>query len=200
MTGLEKILRQITEEAQEEADRKRAEAQAQADALLDQAKAKAAQAGKDVQAEGERRAQEIRDRATSAAELVRRNAMLAFKQEVIREALEKALAEMENAPAEEYFSLLVELAGKNARPGKAQLCLNQKDLDRLPEDFQSRLKAAAPQAEITVSREPAAIDSGFLLVYDGIDINCTFRALFEDAEGVLRDRLSGLLFPGKEPV
>lgn len=200
MTGLENILNQITGEAQREADEQISTAKAQAEKVLEDARAQAETASKTILADGERRAQEIRDRAASSAELTRRNAMLTFKQQVIRETVEKARAALETAPDSAYFQLLARLAGKYANPGKAQLRLSRRDLDRLPADFEAKVQAAAPQAEITLSREPAQIDSGFLLVYDGIDVNCTFQAIFEDAEGEMRDTLSRLLFPGKENV
>ena len=46
-----------------------------------------------------------------------------------------------------------------------------------------------------ISQAPADIESGFLLVYGGMDINCTFRAVFEDAADELRDAAGRLLFP-----
>ena len=200
MTGLENILGAITGEAQAQANAIVGKAREQAAALLEQAKAEAEQAGKDVQSRGQQEADAIRGRASSAADLTRRNAMLAFKQEVLGETLDQVRNGLENAPAEEYFPALVQLAGKYARAGEAQLRLNQRDLDRLPEGFEAQVQAAAPQAKITLSREPAAISSGFLLVYEGIDVNCSYEALFADAESQLRDSLSRLLFPGKEPV
>lgn len=200
MTGLENILGAITGEAQAQADELLGKAREQAAAQLEQAKADAAQAGQDVQARGQQEADAIRERAQSAADLARRNAMLAFKQEMLTETLEKVRAGLENAPAEEYFPALVQLAGKYAKAGRAELRLNRRDLDRLPADFEKQVQAAAPQAQIALSKEPANIGSGFLLVYEGIDVNCSYEALFADAENQLRDSLSRLLFPGKEPV
>ena len=200
MTGLQTILDAITGEAQDRADQLVGQARDKAAALLEQAKTDAKAAGQAVQDQRQAEADGIRERAQSSADLATRNAMLAFKQELLRETIDQARQELENAPAEEYFPALVELAGKYARPGRAELRMNQRDLDRLPADFEKQVQAAAPQAQITLSREPAAIDSGFVLVYDGIDINCSYEALFADAESQLRDSLSRLLFPGKEPV
>lgn len=198
MTGLEKILDQIAGEAQREADERLAAAKAQASQILEEAQGQADAAAKAILADGERRAQEIRDRAASSADLIRRNETLAFKQQVIQEAIAQAKASLENAPDDDYFDLLAQLAGRSARAGKAEMRLSQRDLDRLPAGFPAKLRAAAPQAEITISPEPADIESGFLLVYDGIDITCSFQAIFEDAEADMRDALSPLLFPGKE--
>lgn len=195
MTGLETILSQITGDAEQEAAEQRSAAEQEAAELLAAAKEEAAKRTQTILQEGEQKAQEIRSRAESAAALERRNAMLAFKQREIREAIDFTLASLEALPDKEYFELLVQLCVRFAGNGKAEMRLNQKDLDRLPAGFEDTLKQALPQGEITVSKKPCNIESGFLLVYGGIDINCTFRAIFEDMEGELRDAVGKILFP-----
>ena len=69
------------------------------------------------------------------------------KQQLIREALNQVCANLENAPAEEYFSILLELAERAAQPGEGVLWLNARDLERLPEDFQQRLDKITPQGK-----------------------------------------------------
>lgn len=196
MTGLESILSQINDDAQREADEQIAVARAGANEILEAAKKEAGLAAQTIIQDGEKQAKSIRDRTDSAALLERRNSMLAFKQQMIREAIDSARESLENAPAPEYFALLLQLAGRFSQKGKAEMRLNKRDLDRLPADFEASLKKAVPQADITVSKEPCEIESGFLLVYGGIDVNCTFRAIFEEAEGELRDVTGKILFPG----
>ncbi len=196
MTGLENILSQINEDAQREAGEKIAAAKAEADEILKAAGEDAARISQTMIQDGEKAAQDIRDRAESAALLERRNAMLSFKQQLICKAIDNTRAALENAPEQEYFDLLLRLVSKSAVAGKAEMRLNRRDLDRLPADFAAALKQAAPQADITVSPAPCDIESGFLLAYGGIDINCTFRAIFEDAESELRDAAGNTLFSG----
>ncbi len=195
MTGLENILSQIEGDAKQEADELLSAARKKADELLSEAREEAAGKTQAILQEGERKAQDIRARADSAAMLERRNAMLAFKQQVIRDAIDSTRVSLENAPGAEYFELLLQLAARFAGEGKAEMRLNQRDLDRLPPDFEAALRQAVPHGEITVSKTPCDIENGFLLVYGGIDINCTFRAIFEEAEGELRDAAGKLLFP-----
>lgn len=196
MTGLEAILNQINGDAQSEANELLSEAKAKADSILEAARKEAADKTQERLAAGEEKAQSIRDRANSAAALERRNAMLAFKQQEIREAIDFTRASLEALPDKEYFSLLVQLCTRFAGEGKAEMRLNRKDLERLPAGYEAILKEAVPQGDITVSSTPCEIDSGFLLIYGGIDINCTFRAIFEDMEGELRDAVGAILFPG----
>ncbi len=196
MTGLETILSQIEDDARQKADSQLEAARKEAAGILAAAEQEANDRESAAIEEGERRAQNIRDRAASAAQLEKRNDMLAFKQQIIREAIDRTRASLENAPDGEYFLTLLQLAARFAQPGKAQMRLNRRDLDRLPTAFEAGLKQAAPQADISISKEPCNIDGGFLLIYPGIDINCTFRAIFEGAEGDLRDAAGKLLFPG----
>lgn len=195
MTGLETILSQIDNDARLEADALLSEAKAKAEAISEAARQEAAGKTQEILSAGEEKAQSIRSRAESVAALERRNAMLAFKQREIREAIDFTLASLEALSDKEYFDLLVQLCVRFAGTGKAEMRLNQKDLDRLPAGFEDTLKQALPQGEITVSKKPCNIESGFLLVYGGIDINCTFRAIFEDMEGELRDAVGKILFP-----
>ncbi len=194
MTGLESIIKQIEGDAQQEADGILREAKAKADKAIAEAKEEAKRQTDAILQKGEQDAQEIRERAASAAELAKRNQMLSFKQGLIKEAVEGARASLEGAPDKEYFDSLLQLYKRFAQEGQGEMRLNQKDLKRLPDDFLARMKQAVPKADMHISPTPADIGSGFLLVYGGVDINCTFRAVFEDAYDELRDTAGRLLF------
>lgn len=194
MTGLERILDQILSDANQEAQEQLSAAEQEKNAILAQAKAKADETAAAVLKSGEEKAAVIRERAESAAQMERRNAMLAFKQQMIGETIDRTRASLENAPDDEYFQILLTLVEKFATEGSAQMHLNARDLKRLPADFEARLKEAAPKTEISLSQEPSEIESGFLLTYGGIDINCTFEAIFEGAQAQLRDVVSQTLW------
>ena len=191
MTGLESIINQIAGDAQQEASEILAGAKERAKEAQEEAKRQADA----ILQKGEQDAKDIRERAQSAAELEKRNQMLSFKQSLIGEAIEGTRASLEEAPDKEYFDTLLQLYKRFAQKGQGELRLNQKDLKRLPGDFLARLKQAVPEADMHISPAPADIESGFLLVYGGMDINCTFRAVFEDAADALRDAAGRLLFP-----
>ena len=195
MTGLDSIISQIAGDGQKEAGEILAQAQKKAGDIAEAAKTQGGEQVRTVLKDGERRAQDIRDRAQSAAELEQRNQMLLFKQELIREAVDAARESLENAPDKEYFDALLTLYKRHAQEGRGEMFLNKKDVDRLPDDFLARMRKAVPGAEVTISPKPQNIENGFLLVYGGVDINCTFRAIFEDASDQLRDAAGKLLFP-----
>lgn len=195
MTGLESILSQIAGDGQKEAEELLSEAKAKAGEITQKAQEEAKEKAAAVLKDAERRAQDIWDRAQSAAELEKRNQMLVFKQELIREAVGAARESLENAPDGEYFETLLKLYRRFAQEGRGEMRLNKRDLARLPDDFLARMRKAVPEAEVTISPQPHPIENGFLLVYGGVDINCTFQAIFEDAYDELRDAAGRLLFP-----
>lgn len=63
-------------------------------------------------------------------------------------------------------------------------------------DFEKKLQTVLPKdAELTGCSKPnPAIDGGFLLLYGGIEENCTFRALFDDKREELQDLTNQILF------
>ena len=114
MTGLEAILAHIEQEAQAEAQGLLDAAQAEAQATLERAQEEAQRRSQAILEEAQKGADAIRERAESAALLEKRDGLLRCKQQLIREALGQVCQELEQAPAQEYFSLLLELAVKQS--------------------------------------------------------------------------------------
>lgn len=194
MTGLETILEQIVADAAQEAAEIAAAAEQEKEKMLSAAKEKADEVSKAVLQSGEEKAAALRERAESTAQMQRRNALLTCKQRLIAETIQKTKESLANASDAEYFATLTALAAKFAKPGKATLYFNQKDLARVPGDFAEKLKAAAPQTEIQIATEPYQIKNGFVLVYGGIEINCTLDAVFEGAQAELSDAVNHTLW------
>lgn len=193
MTGLDKILGRITEDAQAEAAILIEETEKQSEAMLDEKRLEAQTMADAIIKKSEQSMQEAEERASSSAQLDSRNKLLTFKQEYIDQLIEEACAGMENAEEKVYFDTLLKLVKQYAQKVPAVMQLNQRDLDRLPENFQSQVQTAA-NVEIKLSSAPADIAGGFLLIYDGIDQNCSFKSLFADRMDDLRDAARKMLF------
>ena len=69
---------------------------------------------------------------------------------------------------------------------------NQKDLDRLPKNFQSVLNENDIKAEI--SNKPADISGGFILKCGDIEENMSFSALLTEKRDKLEDFINRQLF------
>ena len=193
-TGLDRIIEQILADAEAKAAEQVAAAEEEAKKTLSDAAAEAEQKANVLLADSEKVGADIKARAASTAEFTRRRTVLAAKQNAIRDVIAAAQKELHDLPDDEYFSVLLKLAQKNALPGDAEMQLNEKDLARMPQDFSAQLKMAVPGTNITVSNTPCNIPDGFLLVYGGIDVNCTFASLFEAAGDTLQDLAGGMLF------
>ena len=189
-TGLDRIIEQILADAEAKAAEQVAAAEEEAKKTLSDAAVEAEQKANVLLADSEKVGADIKARAASTAEFTRRRTVLA----AIRDVIAAAQKELHDLPDDEYFSVLLKLAQKNALPGDAEMQLNEKDLARMPQDFSAQLKMAVPGTNITVSNTPCNIPDGFLLVYGGIDVNCTFASLFEAAGDTLQDLAGGMLF------
>lgn len=195
MTGLDKILAGIRDESAAAVDKIQADTDEKIASILRDANARADSACREIDAAGALRVQELAQRSASAAQLSGRKKLLQAKQDMIADVMGTALKEAEALPDGAYFDALLAMAARMAHPCAGTLCLSQKDLDRLPADFEAKLRAAlkAP-ASLALSRSAAKIGSGFLLVYDGIEENCSFEAVFAAMHDELQDKVCKILF------
>lgn len=193
MSGIDKILQQIEEDtgaicdelisrAERKADEIRAQAQEQADAYAVKA-----------QEELKVKVRDIERRGASAAELEEKRILLSAKQAIITEMIGKAIERIKALPDDEYFALILKMVTKYSHPQEGMIRFCKRDLDRMPKGFMDQVNEAA-SGVLTLSDEPAAIDAGFILVYGGIDENCSFDAIFASESENLSDRAGKLLF------
>lgn len=196
MTGLEKIMEDIRQESGGVVSKITEEAGAQAAGIGKDAQDQAEKLRLQIQHETERKAADSKARAASAAQLQQRQSLLACKQELIAGVLQKALQKASALPAEEYFAAVIKMAAGAAHAGAGEICFNQRDLGRLPAGFEAKLnKALKTGASLHVSKKTAEIDSGFLLLYNGIEENCSFDAVLAARHEELQDKVRAILFP-----
>ena len=56
------------------------------------------------------------------------------------------------------------------------------------------LAAAEKGGSLVLSKEQKAIEDGFILVYGGIEENCTLKALLDAKKDELQDKVNEILF------
>ncbi|MCD8362694.1 MAG: hypothetical protein LUC98_07005 [Lachnospiraceae bacterium] len=196
MRGLEKITDQIQEEAKAAAAERIRAAQREADELLVRAREECAA----LEAEGERKSAAARknyeSRMRSSAEQQRRTALLAAKQEIIAEVLDQAYATLKNEDVQSYFLTMEKLLKTYELTGAGEIYFSEADLGRMPRDFEKKIHAAALEkgGSLVLHKEPKNIEDGFILVYGGVEENCTLRALFHAKRGQLQDKVNEILF------
>lgn len=193
MTGLEKIVQQIQSEAQQAADNVIAQAKTEATEIVNKAKQEAAAQIASIEGQSKTDEGNILSAGKSAAALQIRRAVLEAKQQIIGELIEKTQKSIYDLPDDKYFALILKMVTKYALPERGEILFNASDLKRLPADFSDNIAKAAP-AGLTISKETRNIDGGFVLIYGGVEENCSFDALFYAAQETLQDKVQKLLF------
>ncbi len=86
------------------------------------------------------------EKTVSGMEFLERNSILRAKQQVIEQAIDKARESIAGLNDEEYFNILEKLLRKNVQQGNGRICFSKKDLDRIPKDFEDRVKEIAAES------------------------------------------------------
>lgn len=196
MTGLEKIISQIQEEANTLAEKKTEAARKEADEILAEAKAACA----DLEAEAEEKNAVLKTnydgRVRSSAEQQRRTALLRAKQEIIAEVIDQAYTTLKEKDVQGYFLTMEKILKTYALAEAGEIYFSAEDLARMPADFEKKIEAAAKEkgGSLVLKKEPKEIADGFVLVYGGIEENCTLKALFDAKKDQLQDKVNAILF------
>lgn len=193
MTGLDKIIAQIKLDADNTVQSIRAKSDEKCIVLLANAQAEAQAILNDGEAMALKKQDDIIARANSTAELEERKIMLSARQSVISSMISNSLQSLQNFPDDKYFELIYKLISKYSEKADGVISLNAADLKRLPADFEAKANSAS-KGKLTLSSTPASIDSGFILVYGGVDVNCSFSSLFSDNSEKISDAVAKLLF------
>ena len=181
MTGLEKIINRIQEEADAAAAGRLEAAKAEADRIL----AEARTVCDSVDAETTEKITAMKasydSRVASSAEQSRKLALLRAKQEIIAEVLEEALERLRKEDTAGYFLNMEKILKKYVLPEDGEIYFSAKDLERMPDGFEKKIQAAAREkgGSLVLQKEPKDIADGFLLVYGGVEENCTWEALMD---------------------
>ena len=196
MSGLDKMKARILEEAQNTAREIIDKAKTDADTAVQAARESAEAEAVKILERARRDAADYGMRVDSSMDMQRKQAILAAKQEVISSVLKAAYDAVMNLDDEKYFEMLEKLLEKNVLPEAGEIRFSAKDLGRMPAGFPDKIKniAASKGGSLTVSGEPEKMDGGFLLVYGGIEENCTISAVFASKREELSDQVNRLLF------
>ena len=180
MSGLDKIVQQIQDEARQAASETVDKAKAEAMAITSKAGVDAAARRESIRSQADSDVKNVLSAAESAAQLAKRRALLSAKQEIIGKLIAETQKDFYALPDDEYFALIL-------------IIFSKKDLDRLPKGFAGKISSSA-KGELELSKETRPIDGGFVLSYGGIEENCSVEALFYAAREQLQDKVSGILF------
>lgn len=196
MSGLEKITSQILEEAKTSAAMKLEAAHKEADAVLAKAKEECAAMEAEAAEKNAALKENYEGRIKSSVEQQRRTALLRAKQDIIAEVIAQAYTTMKQEDAESYFRTMEKILKTYVLAEPGEIYFSAQDLARMPQDFEKKIQAVAEEkgGSLVLSKEPKAIEDGFILVYGGIEENCTLRALMDAKKDELQDKVNQILF------
>ncbi len=195
MTGLEKITEKILLESQKNCEKILEDGASQVKEILAQAKLEADKRADEIINAAEAEADKKNAIAKSNAESITRNRYLEIRNAILNDVISAAYETIEKLPDNEYFELIKKLCYKHIQIGECTMFLSGSDLFRLPDGFEDEINSVIfEKGAVHVSETPADIENGFILVYDGFEVNCTFRAVFDDAMENLKYTLSRVLF------
>lgn len=197
MTGLEKIVNHIGEDAQEAVNSILNEADEKAENILNEAKAECKKAEDETNAKIKSLNENMVSRSASAAEMQKKRILLEARQEIISDCIEKAHSSLKSLNDDEYFKLIEKMLAKYVLPQDGILYFSEADLKRLPQNFNETVNkiAADKGGSLSISNDFRDVDGGFIIAYGGIEENCSFKAIFDDSYEKLQDIVRNVLFP-----
>ena len=196
MSGLENMKRQILDEANHSAEEQISKARTKAEEILREAREQMEEQSAVMAKKSEDETKDYAQRIASSSEMQRKQALLQAKQEVIQEVLNKAYQQVLHLEPESYFEMLQKLLETYALPQEGTIYFSAADLARMPQKFEDVIEQTAQKqgGHLVVSKEPKDMDGGFVLVYGGIEENCTIRAMFHTKQDELSDVVQKILF------
>lgn len=195
MKGIEKITEKIIQNTQQEIEEIQREAQLKAEEITARYAEAAQKEVDEILCRGQIAAEERMERLAAVAVLDARKLELAAKQEILNQAFEMALDQLNHLPEEEYIVLLGKLAATASRNGKEEIVLSLEDRTRIGE----RVVRAANEriqggGNLSLASEPMSMKGGMMLRYEDIEINCTFESLIRRIKSQMSAELAGILF------
>lgn len=196
MTGLEKMQSQILDEARRSAEEILEQAKSQAREIKEEAERAAQEKSSRILEKSGTEVRNTEERSVSSCDLLRRQVLLEAKQAIIARILDRAYHTLIEADEDAYFRIIKEMLGKYAAAQAGEVCFSEKDLDRMPEGFEKEIQEIAKKkgGTLILSKEPRKISGGFVLVYGGIEENCSFQAMFHSRKDELADEVHKILF------
>ena len=196
MAGIDKITKEIELEADKEAASIVSAAEAAAQAARDKANQERDAYISAADEKLSRKLAEENKKTQSQCEQAEKLILLETKQFLIDDILRKAKVKLLIQGKEDYFDTLLKILEKSVQADKGELMLSEKDMGRVPSDFESKANVVATKkgGTVVLSKNTVDIEGGFILKYGNIEINSSFDAIFDENRDELMDIVNGILW------
>ena len=198
MNGINKITAKLNADAQKEIDAVLQEADRKCAVIRKEYSQKADEAYKRAYENGARAVEDRVQRLGSAAEMEAKKATLAFKQEMVSQAFDRAVTMIRDMPRKEYIAFLSNQAVKASGGKDSVLVFNPRDRDELGErvakSAQTQLSKQGTPCTLTVAEDTRDIPGGLIVRQGDIEMNCAVDTLVHLARGELSAQVAEILF------
>lgn len=198
MNGIERISGRLVADAKAEIAALEEETKKKCDAILAEYTEKASQEYEERISEGQKACASRLQRLSSSSEMEAKNAILAFKQEMVAKVFEDAQERLIHLPKEEYVAFLARLAANAATYGTEELVFNERDAAAVGKDTvkaaNALLKEQGKQGGLTLSEDTKEIPGGVIVRMGNIDVNCAVDTLLQMRRSELASQVAEILF------
>ncbi len=190
MSGLDRIIDGILDDAKRESEKITDEARAKSDEIVQKATEKAEKIIENAKVLAENEYNQMMKNAQSASEITEKRLLLHEKQNIINDVIDAAKLKIMQLDDESYFKFMERLLKKCASDEPGEIILSEKDKSRVSKSFMDAAKAKG----LKMSDETRSIDGGFVLIYGDIEENCRIAAIMESEKERLYDIVNRFLF------
>lgn len=197
MTETTLLTNSILEQAKREAAGILAEARAKAEERLGQARRELAARVAEIEARAEQRAATEERRIATQAELQARRDLLRAKVGLLDEVFAAAQRALVELPEEEWRRMMRRLLLESAVSGTETLAVPAGQRERLAgllPEVNEELKKNGLGGELKLAQEPAAIESGFILISRDYTVDCSVGTLIAERRAALEPEAARALF------
>ena len=188
MNNLEKIISHIEAEGINETQAIMKAANEQAQEIVNAAMEEGKKITSEITMDAIKKEKQIIDSAENSARQLEKQQALKTKQAAIAKVIECAKEKLYNLSDERYLEIVEKMLKTYAHKNESGLiAFNEKDKGRIDEKVYSSYG-------LSLSENSANIDGGFVLIYGGIEENCSFEAIIDSKKEELSDKIASLLF------
>lgn len=199
--GLEELKTQIISDANKKSEEIKARAQAKAQEIIKEAEERAKKIREESLRKAEEEAKSVRARIVGEAKLEARNLLLFAKQELISEALKRALAEISELPDKEYLEFiehqLLSAFNSGELKGECIIEFSEKDKRRATQDWLKNIekKLEIKNLKLELSNNfRKDFTGGFILKTPELEINYSLEAIVRSKIDLIEQEVAKILF------
>ncbi len=198
MTGTDRIINKIMEEARQNAQKNLEKAEIEASEIMKRTHDESRQKIEEAIKKAENEARVRKERMISVAELEGRKRKLQAKQDMINKVFDIALEFLISKSDNEYEDMLVNMIVQSCSDGDAEIVLSKKDIKRVGKNFaeniNKKLINIGIKGNVKLSDETRDIKGGFILKKGAIEINNSFEAIIRMKRDKLEEIVVAVLF------